>query len=149
MQEDTPVIALHTNSGGKSLSYEPSRPIPFPAYHVRRTKSELFMLEAEALDLCMRHRMGSARGTKLLEYGGADRHLPKEDMNGGKVVVTINEPQSSKRLKGNLKKNLEEAKVRSSDNVQGFGPHLYESISSEEMGNEDNSDDDEMFIFDF
>ena len=78
MQDDTPVMALHTTSGVKSLSYEPSRPIPLPAYHVRRTRSELFMLEAEALDLCMRHRIGSARGKTLLDCSGADRCLPKE-----------------------------------------------------------------------
>jgi hypothetical protein len=96
----------------------------------------------------MRHRIGSARGTKLLEYDGVDRHLPKEDINGGKLVVIINEPHT-KHLKGNLKKNLEEAKVRSCDDVQGFGPLFYESISSEEMWNEDNSKEDEMFIFDF
>jgi hypothetical protein len=146
MQEDTPVMALHTTSGVKSLSYEPSRPIPLPAYHVRRTRSELFMLEAEALDLCMRHRIGSARGKKL-DCSGADRCLPKEEINGGKIQ-TFNEPQS-KHMKGNLKKNLEEAKVVSSDDVLGSGSHLYETTVTKDGWNEDYSEEDEMFIFDF
>ncbi len=153
MQEDT---SMSTNTHVKSLSYEASRPIPFPSSHVRRTKSELFMLEAEALDLCMRHRISSARGDKsLLGYNGANRRLPREDLIGKKISAT-HEPErtflKSEYHIWNKTRNVnKKGKVQElyDCDAEGFGPMLDESASLEERWREDDAKEGEMFEFDF